>query len=79
MLDARRRRTPGRETEKPATGVNSSMEGGGQEDGEFRIENFELIEWWLPKGKFTSRMRWRIARKDTRRKTQDSRPKTEDG
>ena len=30
MPDARRRRTPGRETEKPTPGVNSRMEGGRQ-------------------------------------------------
>jgi len=38
----------------------------------------ELIEWWLPYGDYTSRMRWRIARKDTRRKTKDIRVKSEE-
>ncbi len=46
MLDARRRRTPGRETEKPAPGVNSRMENsrsGKQENGEFRIGPGEIM------------------------------------
>jgi len=41
MLDARRRRTPGRETEKPAPGVNSRTEGGEKENIEYRTRNIE--------------------------------------
>jgi len=35
ILDARRRRTPGRETEKPAPGVNSRADGREKENIEF--------------------------------------------
>ena len=39
MPDAKRRRTPGREPEKPAPGVNSRTEGGGQRTEKEGISN----------------------------------------
>ncbi len=39
LLDARQRRTPGRETEKPEPGVNSRADGREKENIEYRTRN----------------------------------------